>query len=203
MDNSPENVLSDKILPILEKHKLSLGLALLSLVLLGGGVIGKVLTQPKSSPVKIITSEKQDLKTDLTAKILIDVAGAVAIPGVYQLPTGSRVDLAIKVAGGLTEEVDWEYIARNINLVATLTDGAKIYIPRVGEETSAVSTQTTGLIKINTASSSELETLSGIGPKTAEKIINGRPYQTIDELLTRKIVGQSVFEKIKDEVSVY
>jgi competence protein ComEA len=202
MDDSSENVLSDKILPILEKHKLSLGLALLSLVLLGGGMIGKVLTQSKSSPVKIITPEKQDLKTDLTAKIFIDVAGAVAIPGVYQLPERCRLEMALKVAGGLTEEADQDFVAKNINLAAKLSDGAKVYIPKTGEK-APVSTQTTGLIKINTASSSELETLSGIGPKTAEKIINGRPYQTIDELLTRKIVGQSVFEKIKDEVSVY
>lgn len=184
--------------PILEKHKISIGLLLLSLLILGGGVVFSFSNNPKSS-VKVITPSP----STFSSKILVDVSGAVVLPGVYQLPSGCRLELAIKAAGGLTSEADKEYVAKNLNLASLLADGAKVYIPKKGEEGfQQGSASSANKININSALSSELETLSGIGPKTAEKIINGRPYQSIDDLLLRKIVGKSVFEKIKDKVGV-
>lgn len=181
---------------ILERHKVSLGLLFLSLLVFGGGVLFS-LSKPPNSSVKIIAPSP----SVTPSKVLVDVSGAVVVPGVYQLPSGARLELAIKAAGGLTNEADREYIAENLNLASKLPDGAKVYIPKKGEEGfQQGSASSANKININSALSSELETLSGIGPKTAEKIINGRPYQSIDDLLLRKIVGQSVFEKIKDKI---
>ena len=184
---------------ILEKHRLSLGLMLLALGLFSGGVIFSYSRNSNSS-VKILSPSP----SVVPAEILVDISGAVALPGVYQLPLGSRLELALKVAGGLTEEADKEYVAQNLNLASVLSDGTKVFIPKKGEEGSFQQTDvlSASRININTASASQLDTLPGIGPKTAEKIINGRPYQSIEELLLKKVVGQSVFEKIKDKVSI-
>ena len=61
---------------------------------------------------------------------------------------------------------------------------------------------TTGLININSASQTELEALPGVGPVTAGKIIDGRPYQTLEELKSKKAVGNALFEKIKDKLTI-
>lgn len=85
----------------------------------------------------------------------------------------------------------------------------KIYIPKVGESASNVSgstaagTQVNAKVNINTATQAELEALSGIGPVTASKIISGRPYSKIEDLLTLKILSKKVFDQIKDSISVF
>lgn len=134
--------------------------------------------------------------------IKADVEGAVVSPGVYELKVNSRIqDLLIK-AGGLSIEADREYVSKNINLAQKLSDGAKIYIPSVGESSSNLS-NLSHLININQASARDLESLPGVGPATSAKIISGRPYQTTEELISKKAVGKAVFEKIKDEITVY
>ena len=96
-------------------------------------------------------------------------------------------------------------------MATKLADGAKIFIPSVGEAVnggSALNSSSEGiivgaLININTSSQSQLESLPGIGPVTAQKIIAGRPYGSIEELLSKKIVGSKVFGQIKDKIAVY
>ena len=89
-----------------------------------------------------------------------------------------------------------------------MTDGLKIYIPRDGEEVQQVQAQAenntsgTDLININSASGTELESLAGVGVVTAQKIIDGRPYGSVEELLDKKIVGNATFEKIKTSISI-
>lgn len=180
---------------ILEKHKISLSLFVLGLVIFSGGVLFSLSSKSDTS-IKVLPPSPQTAPS----KILVDISGAVAVPGVYQLPAVARLELAIKVAGGLTSGADKEYIAKNLNLASSLSDGAKVYIPKKGEEVSEESVSGATKININTTSASELEALPGIGPKTAEKIINGRPYQSIEDLLLKKVVGKNVFEKIKDKI---
>lgn len=143
-----------------------------------------------------------------TNEIKIDIEGAVNQPGLYSLTAGSRVEDAITAAGGLTLDVDEELFAKTINRAMKLVDGAKLYIPStVGGDSSAnsgtnsVSPQNT-LIHVNSASESELDTLPGIGPVTAKKIVENRPYQTLEELVSKKAVSQSVFNTIKDRISL-
>lgn len=144
-----------------------------------------------------------------TTSIKVDVAGAVVKSGLINLNQGARMQDAIESAGGLSENADTDWIAKNLNLALVLKDGQKIYIPEIGEKIAATNTDNiTGItdilatININTASKSELESLAGVGPVTADKIITARPYSDVNELLTKNIIGQSLFEKIKQMISI-
>ncbi|MDZ4209575.1 MAG: ComEA family DNA-binding protein [Candidatus Curtissbacteria bacterium] len=122
------------------------------------------------------------------------------------MPANTRVDDAIKAAGGLSPDAD----STRINLAAKVSDGQKLYIQRVGESVSQsvsgsvgqVAGESVSQININTASESELDKLPGIGPVTAQKIIASRPYSSPEELLSKKVVSSSVYEKIKDLISL-
>lgn len=150
--------------------------------------------------IQIISSSESP--ADQQAELVVHVEGAVNAPGVYKLPTGARVNDAIEKAGGPTSAAD----LAKINLAAKVTDGAKIHVPsfsEVGQANPTVSGAVTGLININSASQPELESLPAIGPVTAQKIINSRPYGSADELLTKKVVSKSAYEKIKDLITIY
>ena len=153
----------------------------------------------------------------LGALIVIDVQGAVVRPGVHPLPAGSRVGDAIAGAGGYSPQVDIEAAAALLNLAAPLADGAKVHVPSRGEVVGAIASGAPedpnsddpvgagGLINLNTATTDELDTLPGIGPVTAAKIIDAResaPFASVDELLAREVVGSSTFEKIRNLVTV-
>lgn len=135
-------------------------------------------------------------------RIFVDISGEVRNKGVYEMKKGDRVKDVIEKAGGLTERADQSYIDKNLNQAALLSDGQKVFIPSLNEGNSLgeISGVIDGKISINSASRSELDGLSGIGEKRASSIISGRPYDTIDDLVSRKIIPQSVFEEIKDEI---
>ncbi len=142
--------------------------------------------------------------------ITLDVAGAVKRPGVYLVPINSRVEQAIVMAGGFEESIaDKDFIAWDLNLAAKVSDGQKIYILRRGEDKSKVpslvsaytSSQNKGKININLASQSELESLSGVGPVTALKIINARPYSTLNDLVAKKIISATIYSKIASNLT--
>ena len=116
----------------------------------------------------------------------------------YEIPQKSRIQDGLVAACGLSAKADrvWVYVAKNLNLAIKLTDGIRIYIPIVGEAVgnTSVLNASSGvvvgaLINISTSSESQLESLPGIGPVTAQKIIAGRPYGSLNELLDKKIVG--------------
>jgi len=151
----------------------------------------------------------------VASDIVVDVQGAVDRPGVHRLAAGSRVGDAIAIAGGYSAQVDIEAAAALLNLAAQLTDGAKVHVPARGEITSASAVPqppgstspggAIGLINVNSAGSDELDTLPGIGPVTAAKIIAAReqaPFALVDELLSREVVGASTFEKIRALITV-
>ena len=139
--------------------------------------------------------------------LIVDVEGAVVDPGVHSVPAGSRVADAIEAAGGYSTEVDIAAAAAALNLAEQVTDGQKIHVPARGEVVTIPGGATqpptgTGLIDINHASQEQLESLPGIGPVTAAKIIAARPFATIDELDSRDVVGPSVMEQIRDLITV-
>lgn len=151
--------------------------------------------------------------------VVVEIAGAVQKPGVYALESGKRIEDALVTAGGLSAEADREWVARTLNRAAKLTDGQKIFIPLLrsssfagqadggGKDTPGVGDKGNegngGFINVNTASQFELEALPGIGPVTARKIIDNRPYSDVSELLTRKILGKKVYEENREKLSVY
>lgn len=146
---------------------------------------------------------------------MVDVAGAVVRPGLYALPAGSRVADAIRAAGGYGPRVDAAAVAASLNLAEVLRDGAKVTVPERGARSTTVAAagesgstgagSAGGRIDLNTATASQLDTLPGVGPATAAKIIAARAeraFRTVDELLERKIVRASVLDGLRDLVTV-
>lgn len=185
----------------LDQFKIPIALSLLGLVLIIGGVFASGINkvQPKVYP--------KDSLVEAQKMISVDVSGAVVKPGVYQLKDGSRIEDAIASAGGFTETANTEYVSKYLNMAQKLSDGSKVYVPIEGEQVAGTTTLSgasiNAKVNINTATQAELEALPGIGPVTASKIISARPYQTAEDLLSKKVVTKAVFEKIKDQVALY
>lgn len=202
-----------KYAPLAKKHWLPLSLGVLGLIFFAYGLIGLFVAN-KSSENIVFEANSADNKSAEIKTILVDIEGAVVKPGVYKLPQESRIQDGLVAAGGLSAQADREYISKNLNLAIKLTDGSKVFIPFIGEAVEGVAVLNTSnmssegiavgaLININTASQSQLDSLPGIGPVTAQKIIAGRPYGSIDDLLSKKIVGSKVFEQIKGKITIY
>ena len=144
--------------------------------------------------------------------VVVDVSGAVARPGLVTLPAGSRVGDAIAAAGGFGPGVDVR-AASSLNLAAPVADGAQVVVPErgagatsgAGAATVDAQTPGSGPLDLNTASETELEALPGIGPVTAAKIVAARgeaAFTSVDDLRTRKLVGPTTYERIRDLVRV-
>lgn len=192
------------------------GLVLL-LSLVGVGLIGYGVWEqvgPREVVVEIIkdknltgeTSDKED-----GGEIVVDVAGAVEKPGIYKLSSNSRIGDAVVKAGGLAANADREWVASTLNLAEKVEDGVKIYIPNKGmvqaDPVSQTNQRSVNIknqkLNINTASVTELDKLEGIGEARANSIVSNRPYAKTEELVTIAKLPQSVYDKIKDSISVY
>jgi len=160
-------------------------------------------TQTAATPIQFSSDGAEASGSALGAAIVtVDVEGAVLHPGVYTLPVDSRVEDAITAAGGLESDADEELFAKTMNRAMKLVDGGKIYVPSLSSSGIGSAGSVSNLVSVNTASQSELDTLPGVGPVTAQKIIDNRPYQTLGELVSKKAVGTALFEKIKDKMSL-
>lgn len=169
----------------------------------------------------IIESNDSLEKTEEIAKeilevIVVDVGGAVNMPGVIELPQGSRVYEAIEKAGGITKEGDLS----QINQAILLNDGDKLYVPNFQElkekapssynssNVGIVSNESkaNGKININTASQEQLETISGVGPVTAGKIIEYRrvngDFHAIENIIEVPGIGEKTFETLKNSICI-
>ena len=153
------------------------------------------------------------------ANWVVYVTGAVMRPGVYELPQGSRVNEAVKSAGGFSIHADPE----GINLAARLADGAHVKVPERGDEvnrgssptsaqhpqapqTSQPAGETRPLVDLNRASHAELCTLPGIGPKLAQSIIDHRenngPFETVEDVCKVSGIGTKKMEGFREFVLV-
>lgn len=138
--------------------------------------------------------------------ILIHVAGKVKRPDVYPLLAGSRVSDAIKAAGGAQKGVDLS----DINLARVLVDGEQVYVGYVAKVSSSSSksskTRFTGVINVNRATKAEFDSLTGIGPVIASRIINYRsangPFLALDDLLKVSGIGSKTLERIRPRLSL-
>jgi competence protein ComEA len=158
-----------------------------------------------------------DPRASSVGQLVVEVTGAVAKPGIYTLNTGARVGDAIAAAGGYGPRVDAVAAGRALNLAALVHDGDQIVVPsRDDPGGSSAGTVAAGggasgsgagskLVDLNHASADELDSLPGIGPATAAKIIAAREEQSfgsVDDLRTRKLVGAATFEKLRGLVTV-
>ncbi len=175
------------------------------------GVLVFVSRAPSGNPILLAPAPTE-------APIAVDVIGAVARPGLYEFPSSARVQDALDAAGGLLTEAD----ATSLNLAALLEDGQQLNIPyltgsqpvvdtTVLELPSSVTAVPTNdpnleLININTATLEELDSLPGIGPTTAQKIIDYRtingPYATLDSIMNVSGIGPSTFDSIKNLITI-
>ncbi len=219
-----EGVSSETVIAFLKRNLFLAGVTLTCLLLLGFGFLSSGILQPQDESVVFEAASIEDSASNeasgktvgrgekATERIFVDIAGAVESPGVYEVSSDARVQDVLTKAGGLSENADHQGIAKSMNLASAVNDGMKLYFPFKGEaavlgntatETTGSTVQTgSGLIPLNTATQSELDELPGIGEVTAKKIIDGRPYASVQELREKKIVGESVYGKIKDLVSL-
>jgi competence protein ComEA len=172
-------------------------LIVLAALALGGVVAVARLRTPAPVPIAVVV-EETSAPTPIPL-ILVDVAGAVARPGVVRLSYGTRVGDAIAAAGGVTPDAD----LASLNRAALLRDGARVYVPHLGETPPAGSLGSPAETKVdlNHAAPAELEALPGIGPATAARIVHSRdqrPFARVDELQTRGLVNARVLADIRD-----
>ncbi len=196
----------------------------LVILLLGAGALamtaGKGVVVERSNPTSHATAAESPA-TPAAQVIVVDVDGAVVSPGVYDLngPT-PRVRDAIAAAGGLAEGAD----TTTLNMAALVVDASKVHVPSAGEQqtppsgdkstesdgsaapAASGSASSSGLVNINTATTDELMTLSGVGEATAAAIVKDReangPFASKEDLMRVSGIGQKKFAKIQGSICV-
>nr|PZM96420.1 MAG: competence protein ComEA [Actinomycetota bacterium] len=134
-------------------------------------------------------------------RVTVHVVGAVASPGLYELDPGARIADAVKAAGGAQDDAD----LAAVNLAREVVDGEQVVVPRVGEAPAAGAAGS-GRVGLNGANAAELESLPGIGPVLAERIVQDRerngPFRSVEDLTRVPGVGPAVLERIRDLVTM-
>ncbi len=176
---------------------------------------------PRPEPVVVVpppTATVAPTATEPPSTILVHVVGAVERPGVYSLPQGSRLDDAVRAAGGLTADAD----AERVNLADFCRDAQQVYVPRLGAtpppEPTAIGragsvdpgpalTGASGSgVNINTATQAELETLPGIGPAYAQRIIAWReahgPFQRLEDIMEVSGIGPARYAQLEGLITI-
>jgi competence protein ComEA len=169
-------------------------------------VITALFIMRGSSQEVVAAPAPLEIESMSTQTLMVDVAGAVVNPGVYSLPLNARVVEAIKAAGGLKKGAD----TSDINQARILKDGEQIYVYpaayRGSGGTSRPAIRKNGPIMINRASVKDFESLDGIGPVLANRIVAFRklngPFTAIEDLLKVPGIGQSKFAQFKEKLRV-
>jgi competence protein ComEA len=184
---------------------------LLLAVVLGLRQLGGSADAGSGGPQPVATIEVQDDASG-GGRVVVHVAGAVRDPGVYKLSSGARVDDAVARAGGPTRRAD----LGGLNLAAKVEDGRQVLVPeRVRAGGSAAATGATATatapaegqpLNLNTATLEQLDTLSGIGPLTAQKILDFREerggFGSVEELGEIPGIGDKRLASLREEVTL-
>ena len=183
------------------------------LAIIATGVIYLIAIPPRGHPIEL-------LPPPTPAPLVVHIAGAVVKPGVYSLPSGSRVQDVVQAAGGLLDNAD----SQGINLAAPLRDGEQVSIARLGDAAPTMAAplppnRSAGSMEIdktapaiaypinlNTATLEELDALPGIGASKAQAILNYRqkngPFRRIEDIQKVTGIGPGIFAQIKTLIAV-
>jgi len=196
----------------------------------GSGVVAEAAERGTESPPDSATEPQQDAGDagaggsddasgtevsdpgtgdDRAGTVVVDICGAVARPGVYELPEGSRLYQAVEAAGGLLEEAD----RKRLSQAAPVTDGEHIIVYTVGEPELSGGVMPDGgdgrkeaSVNINTAGVDELTSLSGIGAGRAQAIVDDRTqngaFKSPEDIMRVSGIGEGIFDRIREDITV-
>lgn len=154
--------------------------------------------------------EDEDQKNIADMKIIVDLKGEIANPGIYVANDGERVQDLITKAGGFSKNAD----KLKVNLAQKVKDEMVIYVPKIGEEINvslfdedvSITNNSEGKVNINSANKDQLQTIPGIGPSKADAIIEYREqkgeFKKIEEIKNVTGIGEKTYEKLKDSISI-
>ena len=190
------------VMEIPRQQLLLFGLAIVAVALIGA----RYLKQEGGAGSKAGPAPPVELERSGGGRAYVHVTGAVRRPGVYRLPSWARLDLALKRAGGPAQGADLE----GVNLAAKVADGQQVVVPRKGATAIAAGVgdgaggAPAGPISLNTATPDQLDELDGVGPATAQKILEWRKehggFRSVDDLKQISGIGPKRFEALKDKV---
>ena len=168
----------------------------------------KVLVGEDSDLTLADLNDSEENHETIINTVPVYVAGGVVNPGVYRVEDSALVADVIGLAGGFSSECDMKAVEQALNLADKVFEGMKIYVPRIGDQSTTGGQynqggqSVDGKTSINNASKAQLMELNGIGEAYSEKIIDARPYKKIDELISRDIIPKATYEKIKDNITL-
>lgn len=210
----PLTMLAPRMRQFVREHLMVVGIVVLSGVLWGGYSLMQARTVPVAAaapPSVAISSASPTPSATATTRLLVHVLGEVRRPGVVKLPEGARVQDALAAAGGLTRRAK----PGDLNLAAPVTDGAQLVVGRSGSQMrdaggggagAAGGAATTGKIDLNTATAEQLDSLPGVGPVTAQKILAWRAahgrFRSPAELQEVDGIGPKSYAEIAPHVRV-
>lgn len=194
----------------MEKKSIILkGILLIVLIIIVGIIFakGKEAEMFEIEEAEFIQNVENKVEIDEVDKIKVYVTGEVYSPGVFELEYGDRIEDAINLAGGVTENAN----LRNINLAYVLEDGEKLYIPNinendVNEENFSAEKKNNSKININKSGVEQLITLPGVGNSLAQKIISYREengkFKKIEDLKNVSGIGDKKYESLKELITI-
>lgn len=178
---------------------------MLTLVLGGLGIaVFVTAVTPHGTSTVIAPDGVHSSAGPVAQEIYLHILGQVARPGLYALPDGARVVDAVAAAGGFTPQAD----AGGINLARLVSDGEQILVPAIGAAPAGgvPGIGGDGRVNLNTADAAALDTLPGVGPATAQKILAWREqhgrFETVEDLLDVGGIGEAKFDALRDLVTV-
>jgi competence protein ComEA len=187
-------------LPFSRQQLLAGALVAIVVVVLAARYVLPATTPSHAQPTSLRVAPVQPA----TASIVVDVVGAVRKPGLYRFPKGARIANAVTRAGGATRRAD----LAQVNLAAPLADGEQVVVPvrsRAGVAGTAGASSTTGPVHLSTATLEQLVALPGIGPVTAQKILDYRQqhgaFASVDELDAIPGIGPARIEQLRGLVA--